>query len=235
MAYNLTTMQSIYHVQDEIVEISYNNSPTYEKTGGLPFPNEVWYTSTNNTLITTNPNTMVVDANGNGLQLVFHGVEGDHCVMKYNGDIHHITEDWIRYEDNLLTITLSNYYKEVYSGFIKDCANLTTINFGDNTNSQLYGIGDESFAGNTALTSIIIPPSLDKVWVGNSFKNCTSLNYIEMRASHFDLTSWGDYFADFFANMGVAPGGTFKLYQDNDKYSMFVQQFTDYGWNIVNL
>ena len=147
----------------------------------------------------------------------------------------HITENFIVNDSNLLTITFANYYKEIYSDFIKNCPNLTAINFGDNTHSELYGIGDKSFAYNTGLTSIIIPPSVDKVWVGNTFEGCTGLRYIEMRASHFDTTSWGDYFAYLFANMGVAPGGTFKLYQDNDKYSMFVQQFTDYGWNIVNL
>lgn len=32
MSYNLTTMQSIYHGQDEIVEITYNNSPVYNRT-----------------------------------------------------------------------------------------------------------------------------------------------------------------------------------------------------------
>lgn len=156
-------------------------------------------------------------------------------MLRYSGDVHHITENFIVGDSNLLTITFANYYQEIYSDFIKNCPNLTAINFGDNTNSQLYGIGSYSFANNTALTSIIIPPSLDKVWEGYSFSGCTALNYIELRASHYDTTSWGDYFADFFAGMNVSSGGTFKLYQDNDKYNMFVQQFTDYGWNIVNL
>lgn len=34
MSYNLTTMQSIYHNQDEIVEITYNNSSVYHKSSG---------------------------------------------------------------------------------------------------------------------------------------------------------------------------------------------------------
>lgn len=34
MSYNLTTMQSIYHGQDEIVEISYNGSLVYQKSSG---------------------------------------------------------------------------------------------------------------------------------------------------------------------------------------------------------
>lgn len=199
----------------------------------IPPSDEIWYTSTNNTLV--NLRSGAYDENNNRLSLVFHGVEGDHCVIRYSGDIHHAGEHYISNDSNLLTITFSNYYKEVYSDCIQNCPNLTTINFGDNTNSQLYGIGRRSFANNTALTSIIIPPSLDKIYEGRSFANCTGLNYIEMRASHFDLTTWGDYFGRLFANMGVAPGGTFKLYQDNEKYSMFVQQFTDYGWNIVNL
>ena len=34
MSYNLTTMQSIYHNQDEIVEITYNGSSVYQKSSG---------------------------------------------------------------------------------------------------------------------------------------------------------------------------------------------------------
>lgn len=34
MPYNLTTMQSIYHGQDEIVEITYNGSSVYQKSSG---------------------------------------------------------------------------------------------------------------------------------------------------------------------------------------------------------
>ena len=34
MPYDLTTMQSIYYGQDEIVEITYNNSPVYHKSSG---------------------------------------------------------------------------------------------------------------------------------------------------------------------------------------------------------
>lgn len=41
MSYNLTTMQSIYHNQDEIVEITYNGSPVYQKAAQLPAANEV--------------------------------------------------------------------------------------------------------------------------------------------------------------------------------------------------
>ena len=52
----------------------------------LPAANEVWYTSTNNTII--NPASYAYDANGNGLQLMFNGVVGDHCVLSYNGDVH---------------------------------------------------------------------------------------------------------------------------------------------------
>lgn len=32
MSYNLTTMESIYHIQDEILEVMYNNSPVYNHT-----------------------------------------------------------------------------------------------------------------------------------------------------------------------------------------------------------
>lgn len=237
MSYNLTTMQSIFLNNKEITLIKHNNKTVYQKAANLPAANEIWYTSTNNTLINLG-GAEVCDENNNPLSLIFHGVDGDHCVIRYSGNIHHINtnyESFISSDGNLLTITFSNYYSEAYSWFIQNCPNLTAINFGDNTNSQLYGIGNSSFSDNPSLTSIIIPPSLDKVWEGYSFKNCGSLNYIEMRASHFDTTSWGDYFEYLFADMGVAPGGTFKLYQDNDKYSMFVQQFTNYGWNIVNL
>ena len=53
MSYNLTTMQSIYHNQDEIVEITYNNSPVYQKSGPTPPPTyDIRYTTTNNQKLT---------------------------------------------------------------------------------------------------------------------------------------------------------------------------------------
>lgn len=51
MPYNLTTMQSIYHGQDEIELITYNNSPVYQKSG--PVQNyDIRYTTTNNQKLT---------------------------------------------------------------------------------------------------------------------------------------------------------------------------------------
>lgn len=57
MPYNLTTMQSIYHNQDEIVEITYNGSPVYQK---IPEPSyDIRYTTTDNQKLTLHNSTGV--------------------------------------------------------------------------------------------------------------------------------------------------------------------------------
>lgn len=57
MPYNLTTMQSIYHNQDEIVEITYNGSPVYQK---IPEPSyDIRYTTTDNQKLTLHTETGV--------------------------------------------------------------------------------------------------------------------------------------------------------------------------------
>ena len=61
MSYNLTTMQSIYHNQDEIVEITYNNSPVYQKSGPTPPSTyDIRYTTTDNQQLTLSSSTGVV-------------------------------------------------------------------------------------------------------------------------------------------------------------------------------
>lgn len=61
MSYNLTTMQSIYHNQDEIVEITYDNSPVYQKSGPTPpLTYDIRYTTTNNQRLSLYSSTGVV-------------------------------------------------------------------------------------------------------------------------------------------------------------------------------
>lgn len=58
MPYNLTTMQSIYHNQDEIVEITYNDSVVYQK-GGPVSSYDIRYTTTNDQKLTLHTETGV--------------------------------------------------------------------------------------------------------------------------------------------------------------------------------
>ena len=48
MSYNLTTMQSIYHGQDEIVEITYNGSSIYHKSSGPDYTEPFYVENTSN-------------------------------------------------------------------------------------------------------------------------------------------------------------------------------------------
>lgn len=49
MPYNLTTMQSIYHGQDEIVEITYNGSSVYQKSSGPDYTEPFYVENISNT------------------------------------------------------------------------------------------------------------------------------------------------------------------------------------------
>ena len=59
MSYNLTTMQSVYCNGAEIVEITYNNSPVYQKSGPTP-TYDIRYTTTNNQKLSLYSSTGVV-------------------------------------------------------------------------------------------------------------------------------------------------------------------------------
>lgn len=66
-------------------------------------------------------------------------------------------------------------------GMLKNCVNLTKVNFGENRNKDyaFTAINAECFAGDTALESIIIPNTVNSIQ-GSVFKDCTNLKNVTL-------------------------------------------------------
>ena len=77
--------------------------------------------------------------------------------------------------DNLTSIQISDSVTSIDGNAFEDCANLTNIVFGEN--SQLTSIGDKAFSGCSSLASIEIPNSVTTIG-SYAFYNCDSLTSI---------------------------------------------------------
>lgn len=86
---------------------------------------------------------------------------------------------------NLILITIPASVTEIGNSAFRDCKNLQSVNFGDN--SQLQSIGDYAFNGCSSLTSVTIPEGVTEIG-DSAFENCTSLTSITLPSS---LTSIG--------------------------------------------
>ena len=76
---------------------------------------------------------------------------------------------------NLILITIPASVTEIGNSAFRDCKNLQSVNFGDN--SQLQSIGDSAFSGCRSLTSITIPEGVTSIGY-SAFFNCTNLTEI---------------------------------------------------------
>ncbi len=66
-------------------------------------------------------------------------------------------------------------------GMLKDCRNLTKVNFGENRDKDhiFTAINAECFAGDTSLESIVIPNTVSAIQ-GSVFKDCTNLKNVTL-------------------------------------------------------
>lgn len=78
--------------------------------------------------------------------------------------------------ENIKTITIPKYCKNLSSLSFKDCTNLEEVSFQTN---QLISIGDQAFENCINLKSIVIPDGVTKIG-SYSFKNCSMLNEITL-------------------------------------------------------
>ncbi len=215
---------SYYYVYDNPATFYVNSNYTLTPDV-LPIvpDNEIWYVSQGETRLY--PNASAQDEYGNDLSIQSNTYYDGYGRIAYDGDIHHIKEYFFQYNSDLLEIYLPDGMKEVYSECIMDCANLRKIVFGN----SLEELGNNSFANNTSLTAITIPPSFESVYIGYTFSGCTGLHYIDMQANHFSY-EWGGY-DDLFSGLN-GTYGTFRISQNCELYNMFVTQFQNYGWTI---
>lgn len=188
MPYNLTTMQSIYHNQDEIVEITYNGSPVYQKSSG-PDYTEPFYVEN------------ISDADET-LSIVKSNMSAPTLTIEYSTD----KSNWTPFENPTSTtaITLDlqpgdkvylrcntnawrdgNYYNKI-QGISKIGGNIMSLLYGSNFTGEETSFPSEStynfsrlFTSNTNLinaSKLLLPATtLTMHCYENLFYGCTSL------------------------------------------------------------
>lgn len=162
MPYNLTTMQSIYHDQDEIELITYNNSPVYQKSG--PVQNyDIRYTTTNNQKLTLPSETDVAQhdfSSGVGYILL-----NANTPVPYHFFYGCTTLATVRYEDGV-TFDSQGYQHE-------GCTSLDTVVLP----SDLTAIPSRCFRNCSSLCTMTVPSTVTSlgqfIWwnCGLDYKN----------------------------------------------------------------
>ncbi len=133
-------------------------------TSGIPF-NEIWYTTTDNQLITPNNDDF------GGAILRSNVYENGKGVMTFDKPVARIGGFTFSDKHNLLTITLPNSLKELDSWTFYACTNIANIVLPE----SLQSVGGYTFEGCTNLRSVTFPSrSLENYGFG-VFANCVNL------------------------------------------------------------
>lgn len=167
MPYNLTTMQSIYHNQDEIVEITYNNSIVYQKSGPTP-AYDIRYTTTDNQQLTLSSSTGVVShtfENNNGYITLDSNKEVPASMFQYCTTLHKI------YYSTGVTFDSSNGYQH------DGCTSLDYVELP----SDLVEIPPRCFRECESLCEMTVPSTVTTIgifaWWKCGLNNHTSGHY----------------------------------------------------------
>ena len=144
--------------------------------------NEIWYTSSGNTV---DPNDVsVFDAN-----IVSNTYEKGKGVIKFDGNIT-VVGDWAFYGCKSLTsITIPDSVTRIGEYAFRDCSNLKSITIPDSVTEVGYG----SFLDCSSLTNVTIPNSVTTIGV-SAFEGCSSLTSITIPDSVTEIgycAFWG--------------------------------------------
>lgn len=217
MPYDLTTMQSIYHGQNEIVEITYNNSPVYQKSSGPDYTEPFYVQDTSGSA-----NTIQISKNSSAPDLTIEqstdkstwttlGTTGSTPLdisVSANGKVYLRCSagNWSNGFNGSY-----NYFSGATSNF-KVGGNVMSLMYGSNfdgtetafpTGGNDYKLTD-LFRGNTHIVdaSKLLLPATTMNWCCyyGMFKDCTSLT----AAPALPATTLGNYcYAFMFENTAI--------------------------------
>jgi hypothetical protein len=122
---------------------------------------------------------------------------------------------------NIRQLTIPNNIIEIRFETFKSCTLLTTVNI-DPINSSLSGIVQSAFEDCNALTSIIIPPTVNAI-LSYAFRNCTSLSSVYFYGNRIPLN---EYVTFQFGN--IAPIATAYYLNGTDITQLKTTTWFDY-------
>lgn len=120
---------------------------------------QIVYTTLNGT--TTTPTGNAYDANDNALTIVSNDYSRGFGVITYSDEIAKLGNSMFMGDTDLVTVTVPDAVTKIDGDCFKNCTNLTTVNFSEN--STLNTIESTSFAY-TALTSFEFPATVENVF-----------------------------------------------------------------------
>lgn len=162
----------------------------FEEVGGQPF-DEIWYTSTYNTVVKPYDNTVF------GANIISNTCVDGNGVIKFDGRVTMVGDKaFYSASDHLTSMTLPNSVTKIGESAFERCYNVKTITLSANVTEigakafyycqsmtditipdKVTTIGNSAFSDCRNLKSIVIPDSVTAI--GNSaFKNCENLTDI---------------------------------------------------------
>ena len=110
--------------------------------------------------------------------------------------------------NSLTSITIPDTVTSIGQSAFQDCSNLTSVNFGNN--SQLTSIGDYAFQSCRSLTSITIPNRVTSI-DNFAFRYCSSLNEVTIKSDDIYLALTSQSACGYLINYVNATGETVRV------------------------
>ena len=140
---------------------------TQERKKPSPQSNEIWYTSTDGTVIRPRIDSCF------GAKIVSNTYENGQGVITFDGDITSIGEKAFSNRSSLTSVTIPDSVTSIGDYAFSSCSSLTSVTIPNSVTS----IGSSAFSGCSSLTSVTIGNSVTSIGK-YAFYQCTSLTSV---------------------------------------------------------
>ncbi len=160
---------------DNITDWKDDNNTGYAEEEVETVPNnQIWYTSSNGTVVTP-----ISTTNSYGNTVASNVYEDGKGIITFSGgDLRSIGNSAFTGCSTLTSITLPNCVTHIENGAFASCSSLASINLPN----SITNIQEGAFINCSALTNITIPRNVTRI-EDNAFTGCTSLTRVDIKAS----------------------------------------------------
>ena len=151
----------------------------FEEAETKPANNEIWYTSSDGSIITPNKSDAF------GANIVSNTYENGQGVITFDAPVTSIGGSAFYDCTSLTSITIPDSVTSIGNLAFRECTSLTSVTIPDSVTS----IGDDAFRDCTSLASVTIPDRVTSIG-RSAFEGCTSLTSVTIGNS---VTSIGEY------------------------------------------
>ena len=176
---------TITDTEGKVMEKSTSNSITIERSTIQPLNaflveteavipnNQIWYTSSNNNIITRSASLF-----GNNINNISNTYNGGKGIMEFDGHVTTIGNSAFENHTQLTSISLPNSITTIGNMAFYCCTNLTTVDI----SKEISTIGSFAFYNCLSLINITIPNKVKSI-ANDAFSECRKLEAIEIPGS----------------------------------------------------